>query len=197
MLTLQSVAEAIIQRAAGRYDICSPDGITQAFPDFEQAARVVQLRRAGMAKAGRRTILLIHLPYSEHQSANRWAADVREVLPDPEAADLYMFLLLDGITQDKAARIETDDRFCRKLVVRESESVDGFLDRTFLAALNPAGEIEALNDPLASALKTLSDAHPWASQNITELRAQLLSGKHGTEVVRELGEMLGKEGNAE
>lgn len=192
MLTLQNVADAIIQRAAGRYDVNSQDGIAQDFPTIEQDSCIFRLKRANMDKAGWRTILLVDLPFSGLQIANRWAADVREVLPDSEAADLYLFLLLNDITNDRAARIETDDRFCRKLVVRESESAAGFLDRSFLASLDPAGNPEALSDPLTSALNTLSAAHPWASQNITALRSELLSGKNGADVVRELSELLGK-----
>ncbi len=39
------------------------------------------------------------------QAANQWAADVRDMLPEPETADLYMFLMISGIAMDDAARI--------------------------------------------------------------------------------------------
>jgi hypothetical protein len=75
-------------------------------------------------------------------------------------------------------------------VVRESEEAMDFLDRTFLAALDPAGDSETLSDPLVSALTALSTAHPWTSPHIIDWKEQLLSTNTGADVVRTLNASL-------
>lgn len=188
MLTLQELVEVIQQRAEGRYDMRSAEADQLDLPSVELSSDAYRLKRSSIVGAGWRTILLAELPFEEAsvQAAFRWAADVRDVLPEPQTADLYMFLLIDGISQEEAARIETDDRFCRKVVVRESEYATDFLDRTFLATLEPSGSSEVLNDPLMSALSMLSNAQPWTSDHLDDWRESLLSGKAGADVARSL-----------
>lgn len=190
MLTLQELAGAIIQRVEGRYDVCPRDAAELMLPEVEYDSHILRLKRSHIERAGWRTVLLIELPLPALQAANQWAADVRDMLPEPETADLYMFLMISGIAMDDAARIETDDRFCRKVVVREVEAAGDFLNRTFLAALDPAGDVETLSDPLVSALKTLAAARPWSSPHISVWRAQLLTNTNGADVVRVLTDLL-------
>lgn len=186
MLTLQELTSAIIQRVEGRYDVCPRDVTELMLPEVEYDSHVLRLKRSHIERAGWRTVLLIELPLTALQAANQWAADVRDVLPEPETADLYMFLMISGIAKDDAARIETDDRFCRKVVVRESEAAGDFLNRTFLATLDPAGDVEMLSDPLVSALNTLSNERPWSVPHIAAWRTQLLTNQNGADVVRVL-----------
>lgn len=70
-------------------------------------------------------MLIAAIPYDleKIQGAFRWAADVRDTLAEPQTADLYMFMLIDGVASEDAARLETDDRFCRKVVVREGKAL--------------------------------------------------------------------------
>lgn len=190
MMTLHQLADAIIQRVEGRYDVRSADAKEHTLPEVEHNSHVFRLKRSSIDGAGWRTVLLIELQLTSVQAAHQWAADVRDVLPEPETADLYMFLMISNITNDEAARIETDDRFCRKVVARESEGMMDFLDRTFLAALDPAGNVETLSDPLVSALSALSTAHPWTSPHISVWKEQLLSTKNGADVVKILNASL-------
>lgn len=189
MMTLQQLAAAISQRAEGRYEVQPADAMD--LPEVEHTSEILRLKRSRIDKAGWRTVLLIELPSSAVQAAHQWAADVRDVLPEPETSDLYMFLVISAVTNDEAARIETDDRFCRKVVARQSEAVMDFLDRTFLAALDPPGDVETLSDPLISALNSLSAAHPWTDPHITAWKAELLSNTSGADVVRVLSDSLG------
>lgn len=193
MLILQEVASAIIQRVEGRYDVCPCDVTELMLPEVDYQADVIRLKRSHIEKAGWRTILLIELPLTALQAANQWAADVRDVLPEPETADLYMFLMISGIAKDDAARIETDDRFCRKVVVRESEAAGDFLNRTFLAALDPAGDVETLSDPLVSALNALTKAHPWSAPHLAAWKEELLTNRNGADVVRVLIDSLSED----
>lgn len=189
MMKLQQLTAAISQRAEGRYEVHLADAVD--LPEVEHSSEILRLKRSRIDKAGWRTVLLIELPSSAVQAAHQWAADVRDVLPEPETSDLYMFLVISDVTNDEATRIETDERFCRKIVARQSEAVMDFLDRTFLAALDPPGDVETLSDPLISALNSLSAAHPWTGPHITALKAELLSNTSGADVVRVLSDSLG------
>ncbi|MCH4814042.1 ABC-three component system middle component 1 [Vreelandella neptunia] len=193
MMTLQQLTSAISQRAEGRYEVHLTDALE--LPEVEHISKIIRLKRSRIDKAGWRTVLLIELPLSAVQTAHQWAADVREVLPEPETSDLYMFLLISDVTNDEAARIETDDRFCRKIVGRKSESIMDFLDRTFLAGLDPPGDVEKLSDPLVSALNSLSTAHPWTDPHIPLWKAELLSNTNGADFVRVLSESLRDSGD--
>lgn len=188
MMTLQQLAAAISQRAEGRYEVHLADSME--LPEVEHTSEILRLKRARIDKAGWRTVLLIELPSHAVQAAHQWAADVRDVLPEPETSDLYMFLVINGASNDEAVRIETDDRFCRKVVARQLEKPMDFLDRTFLAALDPPGDVETLSDPLLAALKALSTAKPWTDDHIDFWKTELLSTTNGADVVRSLRESM-------
>ncbi len=188
MMTIQGVIEAIIKRAEGRYETPVIDQDLFDFPDSGVDFKICRLKRSNSPSAGFRTILIVDLPFNSLsiQAAFRLAADFRDILPEPQTADLYMFMLIRNIPLEDAARIETDDRFCRKVVAREFEEADDFLDRTFLSAPSSAASSESLNDPLLAALASLGDAHPWTVNHLDSWRNSLLSGKNGSEIANDL-----------
>ncbi|MHC8311260.1 ABC-three component system middle component 1 [Pseudomonas sp. GT1P32] len=188
MMTLQQLTAAISLRAEGRYEVQLADAME--LPEVDHASQILRLKRARIDKAGWRTVLLIELPSHAVQAAHQWAANVRDVLPEPETSDLYMFIILRDTTHDEATRIETDDRFCRKIVARQQETPIEFLDRTFLAALDPPGEVETLSDPLVAALQALSSAQSWTKDHIDFWKTELLSTTNGAEVARSLRESM-------
>lgn len=192
MMTLQQLAAAISQRSEGRYEVQQADELE--LPEVEHASLILRLKRARIDKAGWRTVLLIELPSHLAQEAHQWAASIRDVLPEPETSDLFMFIILQGATHDEAIRIETDDRFCRKVVARQQETPMEFLDRTFLAALDPPGNVETLSDPLVAALQALSSAQSWTKDHIDIWKTELLSTTNGADVARSLrASMTGSE----
>lgn len=188
MTPIEVVKDAIQVRAQGRFIFDSTDSELKLFSKIENID-VCKIRR-DRAESGWRTILLAGVDYSSEriQAALHWAASVREQLPEPETSDLYMFLIVDGIEAEEAARIETDDRFCRKVVKRPSETELEMLDRTFLAALTPYGDTGEIGDPLQTALMSLSDKYPWTTPLLPKWRELLLSGKSGSELAKSLGE---------
>lgn len=188
MMTLQQLTAAISLRAEGRYEVQLADATE--LPEVDHTSQILRLKRARIDKAGWRTVLLIELPSHAVQAAHQWAANVRDVLPEPETSDLYMFIILRDTTHDEATRIETDDRFCRKVVTRQQETPIEFLDRTFLAALDPPGEVETLSDPLVAALQALSSAQSWTKDHIDFWKTELLSTTNGGDVARSLRESM-------
>lgn len=188
MLTISEMVAAISKRAEDRYEVSLSDTLELASPSIDIYSAMVQLKRANREGAGWRTVLIAAFPFdlAKIQGAFRWAADVRDMLAEPQTADLYMFMLVEGIASEDAARLETDDRFCRKVVVREQEDVDSFLDRTFLATLSPAGNSDNISDPVLTSLGSLSLVHPWVKPHIETLRELLLSGQSGVDIAEAL-----------
>lgn len=188
MLTIPEMVAAISKRAEDRYEVSLSDTLELASPSIDIYSAMVQLKRANREGAGWRTVLIAAFPFdlAKIQGAFRWAADVRDMLAEPQTADLYMFMLVEGIASEDAARLETDDRFCRKVVVREQEDVDSFLDRTFLATLSPAGNSDNISDPVLTSLGSLSLVHPWVKPHIETLRELLLSGQSGVDIAEAL-----------
>ncbi|HGI7045189.1 TPA: ABC-three component system middle component 1 [Klebsiella pneumoniae] len=188
MPTIQELITAITQRAEGRYEVHVPDMNDMVSPSIDFGTAAVRLKRLKLVKAGWRTVLITECPYGVEyiQSAFRWAADVRDMLAEPQTVDLYMFMLIKGIESEDASRFETDDRFCRKIVLREEEDIDSFLDRSFLASLTPVSVGNEINDPLLASLSSLCQVHSWVKPHIEQWRELLLSEKTGDEVVQSL-----------
>ncbi|EFR6446638.1 hypothetical protein ABRV29_001715 [Escherichia coli] len=188
MPTIQELITAIAQRAEGRYEVNLPDMNDMVSPSIDFGTAAVRLKRLKLVKAGWRTVLIIECPCGVEyiQSAFRWAADVRDMLAEPQTVDLYMFMLIKGIESEDASRFETDDRFCRKVVLREGEDIDSFLDRSFLASLTPASMGNEINDPLLASLSSLCQVHSWVKPHIEQWRELLLSERTGDEVVQSL-----------
>lgn len=188
MLTIPEMVAAISKRAEGRYEVSLSDTLELESPLIEIDSTTVQLKRVNQEGAGWRTVLIVAFTYDQAKilDAFRWAADVRDMLAEPQTADLYMFMLIDGIASEDAARLETDDRFCRKVVVREQEDVDSFLDRSFLATLSPASSSDNISDPLLASLDSLGVAHSWVVPHLDTWRELLLSGKSGSDIAEAL-----------
>lgn len=188
MLTIPEMVAAISKRAEGRYETFSSNNFELASPSTEFESATVQLKRVNQDGAGWRTVLIAAFAFDSAtiQNAFRWAADVRDMLVEPQTADLYMFMLIEGIAPEDAARLETDDRFCRKIVVREQEDVSSFLDRSFLAPLSPAGSANDINDPLLASLNSLALAHSWVVPHLEVWRELLLSGRSGSDIAEAL-----------
>lgn len=191
MLPIDNMIAAINLRAQGRFVVSADESTLLPSSAKELTGGVCRLRRTG-STVGWRTILIASLAFNSEsvQSALRWAAEVREQLPEPETADLYMFLLIKDIPNEEAARIETDDRFCRKVVLRPAETESELLDRTFLATLTPDGETGTIGDPLQTALATLADKYPWTGAHLPAWHELLLSGKSGSDLAQALDAVL-------
>lgn len=188
MLTIQEMVTAISKRAEDRYQVSLSDTFELALLSNEIDSTTVQLKRLNRESAGWRTVLIAAFPFdpAKIQDAFRWAADVRDMLAEPQTVDLYMFMLIEGIASEDAARLETDDRFCRKIVVREQEGIDSFLNRTFLATLSPTSSSDNINDPLLSSLSALVRSHSWVEPHRDTWRELLLSEKSGGDIAEAL-----------
>lgn len=168
---LRSIAE----RAAGRFELETLGEHARMCldlcPDQLKDRAVVRLRRSAAATG--RTILIATTPTDgEMEAALQWAAGVRDILQDSEPADLYLFM--DARCEPpRAARLEADDRFCRRFVTRTGDEPSTLLDRTFLAGLSEQSAGSAPSEPLQASLSALQDLPPDVA---TAWREALLGG---------------------
>lgn len=185
---LDAITKAIETRAEGRFSIEAPEGpLSEVGSEGLKHYRVIRLRR-NMPGAGARTIIVVRLDghANEIRASLRFAANLREMLPEPEASDLYMILVIDNGTDDMASRIETDDRFCRKIVLRPGEDAYSLLDRTFLAGTSTGGGTTGIADPFRVALSELVDTHPWVANHLEDWRELILSREANADIAQSL-----------
>lgn len=178
-MNIDTVVEHIALRAHGRY-LTDPEESNAAefvtLNSSDVAKRVCRLRRS--EHAGWRTILIACAPYSEDAVRNTysWAANVRERLPGSQSADLYMLILMDGMADEEAAKIEADENFCRKFALKSSESLTDILDRTFLGPVSAQDDGGPVQNPVVVAIEAMVQSHPWARALISEWERVLIQG---------------------
>src|SRR5688572_15559966 len=107
--------------ALGRFDSADSDAscveLELLAPESMPIRCVMRLRRRESVSNGWRTLLLCSLfEASQVQHALRWAAAVRDTLPEPETADLYLIMLIEDLDDNQRLRIEADEKFCRRFV---------------------------------------------------------------------------------
>lgn len=197
---VQDLLSQIVERAGQRFSSDTQSSEVEKLSELAsselQNFGAIFLKRTSNNSAGKRTLLLAVLPDSDAlPSAIRWAAEVRSSLPEPETADLFLFLQILNITDDIAAQVEADEQFCRKYVIRPNETIASMLDRSFLAPVyspptmadSSTAPITALSDPLAKAFSETAQNHSWFDIENQQLwRSTLLSGEAGAEIVEHL-----------
>ncbi|KYF55799.1 hypothetical protein BE04_32650 [Sorangium cellulosum] len=186
------LAHAIEQRVSGRFVVDgsgdAPSRLADLSPPALAQRRVLRLSRTSRRGAGWRTLLLATIAAREdYQHALRWAADVRQALPEPEASDLYLILSGSGLKDFDRETIEANEHFCRKLVVREEASLDEFLNRSFLAWQVASNGVDAtLVDPLTAALNDVVKKGLLSAPVAQRWRAALASIHGGKDLAEQL-----------
>ncbi len=187
-MATDDLVAAILLRVDGRFSVQAEGPEIRELLALASAdlvdRRVIRLRRNNNDHAGWRTLLMASLgSEQELPMANRWAADTRDHLLEPEPADLYMILSVVGITDNDGAGIEANEQFCRKYVFRIEESIEKLLDRTFLGPVIAKSDGEAMIDPFIAALLQTSRSHNWLDTDKRESwHRTLLSGKTGSDL---------------
>lgn len=148
------------------------------------SARVLTVRRTLPKGSGFRTILVAHSANLKNAgTVLHWAANVRDALPEPSAADLYLFLEVKNASQEDCLRLEADDQYCRKYVKRPGESAEEFVARTFLAAPVRPQQLGEMADPLSVSLHRAAQNHDWFTVEQQQYWRQiLLSGGNSSDL---------------
>jgi predicted Mrr-cat superfamily restriction endonuclease len=159
--------------------------------DFHHKS-VIRLRRASSEKSGFRTMLIAEIVSNQLTLASRWAANVRDILAEPEISDLYLIIVSSDITSEQAMKAEADEQFCRKFVSRPDEGFSELLERTFLSSISFDERKNVLTDPLDLAFEKTRLVNPWFSEDASDdWKREFLSGKTGRDLVEAIIESEG------
>lgn len=151
-----------------------------------KAKKVVRLQRISKGTNGWRTFIIVSARNAdEAELSQHWSASCREELLDPEASDLYLIIIPDyDLTLDECINIESSEKFCRKFVLRPSETIDELLARTFLLPIGTASLEGGIQDPLTLALKDIHNQLPqFGETQQSNWRRFLLTATSGQELV--------------
>lgn len=153
--------------------------------DFPRS--VVTLKKRTANSGGNKTLLLAHFSSLDQIGLGaKWAADVRDALPEPEASDLYLFLSVNGLSDGECSRLEADEQFCRKYVLRPSETDLSLVLRTFLGPLEVGDDEVSVADPVVTAMRSTAKEHEWLDSSMQEYWKELFLSTHESAVIASL-----------
>ena len=181
----------VIEIAGARFEIHQQDVIIDdillSSSEELQYRTVLRVRRTNNTKGGWRTLLIASMTDKKDLThVIRWAAECRDLLSEPEASDLYLFIdaQVCNLSLGEATKIESSEQFCRKYVTRPNEDLSTLLKRTFLCQLVGAELPTKISDPLIDALTKTGDEYSWFNENEQSLwQKAFLSGETGSELV--------------
>lgn len=112
-----------------------------------------------------KTLLLADIRSNDDlKNAIQWAALCKELLLDPETADIYLAIMWSNENQpsvEECLRIEASEDFCRKFVLRPNETSESFVERTFITKVDAPSPMDLGQDPLIAAFSVLEEQFPW------------------------------------
>lgn len=111
-----------------------------------------------------KTLLIVGITTDQLRDVLQWAALCKELLLDPETSDIYLFILWlndSDPSVEECLRVEANEDFCRKFVLRPHETIESFIERTFLKQVNTPQPLDLGQDPLISAFSGLEEQFAW------------------------------------
>ncbi|ELA7154695.1 TPA: ABC-three component system middle component 1 [Photobacterium damselae] len=149
---------------------------------------VLLLKREGSEDDNFKTVLVASVnSVKESGAVIHWAANVRDMTPEPNSSDIYLFLNIKNASIEDCNRIEADELYCRKYVIKPHESLQNFISRTFLALPISISDIEELSDPISVSLSRAAVKHQWLShEEQMAWRQILLSHDSAQDIIDEL-----------
>lgn len=164
--------------------------LNEITPESLRDTVVMSLKRNRPGRVGRRTLLITVLDTQDKlKSAIQWAAVVKDELTEPENGDVYLFIAVrdEAMTLEQCTAIESNDRICRRHVLRPEETIEDFLGRSFVGPALGSGQTKAIADPLNLALEKTAEKHDWLTSKEQKVwRDAFLSGKTPTDIINSL-----------
>ncbi len=114
-----------------------------------------------------KTLLMVGITSDKLRDVLQWAALCKELLLDPETSDVYLFIIWPGENKpsiEECLRIEANEDFCRKFVLRPDETIESFIERTFLKKIDAPEPLDLGQDPLISAFSGLEQQFSWLDE---------------------------------
>ncbi len=192
-ITIGKLFESITTAAKGRFEWSEKDAEATLFeelmddPSIER--RVLRIQPRDGEVITKRTILMavvkdILVDVSESSKGNLqnilfWVSMVKEALVDPEASDLYLFIVEQSAESrlEACLRVESSELFCRKYILHPDESIEQLIARSLLGDILELNRDFEVSDPLGAALRATSVEHPWFDEiQQAKWRSEFLSG---------------------
>lgn len=133
-----------------------------------------------------KTLLIGSIGSDNLRDVLQWAALCKEVLLDPETSDIYLFIMWFGDNSpsiEECLRIEANEDFCRKFVLRPGETIESFIERTFLKKIETPQPLDLGQDPLITAFSGLEEHFSWFDEaEKTRWKEAFNSGASGSDL---------------
>ncbi|MBC7759507.1 MAG: hypothetical protein H7069_11670 [Phormidesmis sp. FL-bin-119] len=137
-----------------------------------------------------KTMLMVDIRREELRDSFEWGALVKEMLLDPETADLYLLIFWKAEVKpslEECLKIESSEDICRKFVFRPHETIESFIERTFLKEVEAPQPLDLGQDPLISAFSGLEEQFGWFSEaEKARWKEAFGSGASGSDLFDEL-----------
>jgi hypothetical protein len=102
----------------------------------------------------------------------------------------YLFILWHNDSApsiEECLRVEANEDFCRKFVLRPNESAESFITRTFLKKVDAPHPLDLGQDPLISAFSGLEEQYDWFDEaEKTKWKEAFNSGASGSDLFNAL-----------
>lgn len=164
MNTTRDILNNITEKLCGKYIIEVSKEFTK-YVDPSLETIVVYLKR-NKTTIFWKTIVIIKTKIVNIKKMYEFIALIKESLPDPSNADLYLFSIIeDNNSLGQCLKIESSELLCRKFVLRPQETIIEMLSRSFLIPLDNY-EQESINlNPIENAIKSTKSKHSWLKAN--------------------------------
>lgn len=169
-MTFDQFALYITQQIEARFSIKSQGTIEnqmiEVASEYLQNKELIRFSRTQEAsEPSLKTLLVVGINSDNHlKDVLQWAALCKELLLDPETADIYLAIMWTTESQpsiEECLRIEASEDFCRKLVLRPDETKESFVERTFIKKVDAPTPLDLGQDPLISAFSVLEQEFTW------------------------------------
>jgi hypothetical protein len=165
-MTFEQFTTLIDEKIKNRFVIIGQDSLYDEMMDLssENLTNKKVIRFARQQISSFKTLLIVGISHAKLLDALEWAAISKDLLLDPETADIYLFILWTDEAKpslDECLRIEASEDFCRKFVLRPDENAQSFIERTFISGLDPPNPVDLGQDPLIAAFAGLEEQFPW------------------------------------
>jgi hypothetical protein len=175
-MTFEEFTNEISENITDRFNVISTDKYCSIAPSQLNSKNIYEVQLLKSQAKGLKTILVTSInSFDDLKYPLKWAAAVKDVLLDPQSADLYLFIHQSGnLPLETCLRIESSEEFCRKFILRPDEATVGLIDRTFLSILIDDSSEEISNSPTLNAFNAMRNANEWMDEKEQKKWQELL-----------------------
>ncbi|MBN9382206.1 MAG: hypothetical protein J0H74_15665 [Chitinophagaceae bacterium] len=173
-MSFEKFTSYIDEKVKNRFKVVDDDPLIKEINDLapdllpeKQVLRFCRLQEHPEGISHLKTLLSVRIPRERLKDALAWAALSKDMLLNPETADLYLFITWkdeNTPSLDECLRIESSEDFCRKFVLRPNEKEETFIERTFISELTIVTPVDLGQDPLISAFSGLEEQFSWFTE---------------------------------